>query len=130
MMTKGEAIDMCMEVRDYLTSGNPMWDKEKVGEALDMAITALMAYYKAIYCPQCGRTFTQPEGNPWRIVYRELSGNRLLMGHYDARNGASKHYMYGIATVMESIAIRCGIQEQWNNEFYANLAESEAKKYV
>ena len=71
-MTKGEAIELCMEVRDYLTSGNPMWDKEEVGEALDMAITALMAYYKAIYCPQCGRTFTQPEGNPWWIVYKEI----------------------------------------------------------
>ena len=40
-MTKGEAIDMCMEVRHYLTSGNPIWDKDKVGEALDMAIEAL-----------------------------------------------------------------------------------------
>lgn len=130
MMTKGEAIDMCMEVRDYLTSGNPMWDKEEVGEALDMAIRALMAYYKAIYCPRCGRTFSEAEGNPWWIVYRELSGNRLLMGHYDARNGASEHFMYGIATVMEAIAVRCGMQEQWDNEFYANMAESEAKKYV
>ena len=40
-MTREEAIDMCMEVRDYLTSGNPIWDKDKVGEALDMAIEAL-----------------------------------------------------------------------------------------
>jgi len=40
-MTKAEAIDMCLEVRDYLTSGNPMWDKDKVGEALGMAIEAL-----------------------------------------------------------------------------------------
>ena len=40
-MTKGEAIDMCMEVRDYLTSGNPIWNKDKVREALDMAIEAL-----------------------------------------------------------------------------------------
>lgn len=40
-MTKAEAINMCMEVRDYLTSGNPIWNKDKVGEALDMAIEAL-----------------------------------------------------------------------------------------
>ncbi len=40
-MTKGEAIDICMEVRDYLTSGNPIWNKDKVGEALDMAIEAM-----------------------------------------------------------------------------------------
>ena len=40
-MTKKEAINMCMEVRHYLTQGNPIWDKDKVGEALDMAIEAL-----------------------------------------------------------------------------------------
>ena len=40
-MTREETIDMCMEIRDYLTSGNPIWDKDKVGEALDMAIEAL-----------------------------------------------------------------------------------------
>lgn len=40
-MTRAEAIDMCSEVRHYLTSGNPMWDKEEVGEALDMAVEAL-----------------------------------------------------------------------------------------
>ena len=40
-MTKKEAINMCMEVRHYLTQGNPIWDKNKVSEALDMAIEAL-----------------------------------------------------------------------------------------
>ena len=40
-MTKEEALDMCMEVRHYLTQGNPIWDKDKVGEALNMAIETL-----------------------------------------------------------------------------------------
>ncbi len=61
-MTKGEAIDICMEVRDYLTSGNPIWNKDKVGEALDMAIEALKAQDRPIICPRCGRTFTESEG--------------------------------------------------------------------
>ena len=42
-MTKKEAINMCMEVRHYLTQGNPIWDKDKVGEASEMAIEALKA---------------------------------------------------------------------------------------
>lgn len=52
MMTKGEAIDLCMEVRDYLTSGNLMWNKEEVGEALDMAIEAFKAEQRWIPCSE------------------------------------------------------------------------------
>ena len=61
-MTREETIDMCMEIRDYLTSGNPIWDKDKVGEALDMAIEALKAQDRPIICPRCGRTFAESEG--------------------------------------------------------------------
>ena len=61
-MTREEAIDMCMEVQDYLTSGNPIWDKDKVGEALGMAIEALKAQDRPIICPRCGRTFAESEG--------------------------------------------------------------------
>lgn len=61
-MLREEAIQMCMEVRHYLTQGNPIWDKDKVGEALDMAIEALKAQDRPIICPRCGRTFAESEG--------------------------------------------------------------------
>ena len=50
-MTKAGAIDICMEVRDYLTSGNPIWDKGAVSEALNMAIEALQT--DIVRCKDC-----------------------------------------------------------------------------
>lgn len=37
-MTRDEAINMCKGIRHYLTSGNPVWDVEKVHEAMTIAI--------------------------------------------------------------------------------------------
>ena len=119
-MTKEEAIK---DIRDAKVTCCPYG----YYEALDMAIEALESQDRPIICPRCGRTFSEAEGNPWWIVYKELSKNGLLMGHYDARNGASDHFMYGIGTVMESIAVRCGMQEKWTDEFYKNMAESEER---
>lgn len=73
-MTRKEAINMCMEVRHYLTQGNPIWDKNKVGEALDMAIEALqadkqrgewnwMADCGVTECNQCGWSIAEYVGD-------------------------------------------------------------------
>lgn len=40
-MTKSEAIKRLQAVKSYMTSGNPMWSVEPIGEAMDMAIEAL-----------------------------------------------------------------------------------------
>lgn len=40
-MKREDAQKMCQEIRHYLTSGNPVWNKNDVEEALNMAIDAL-----------------------------------------------------------------------------------------
>lgn len=40
-MTKEEALKLMQAVKSYMTSGNPMWSVEPIGEAMDMAIEAL-----------------------------------------------------------------------------------------
>lgn len=40
-MDRIEAMKLLSEIKHYLTAGNPVWDKEVVAEALDMAIEAL-----------------------------------------------------------------------------------------
>ena len=82
-MTKKEAINMCMEVRHYLTQGNPIWDKDKVGEALDMAIEALKITKEWIPC-----TERLPEvGEICLLTVHEYGWNckdytRVIIGEY------------------------------------------------
>lgn len=40
-MDRIEAMKLLSEIKHYLTAGNPVWDKEVVAEACDMAIEAL-----------------------------------------------------------------------------------------
>lgn len=40
-MNKQDALAKCKAIKDYLTAGNPMWDKEEVAEAMTIAIEAL-----------------------------------------------------------------------------------------
>lgn len=40
-MTKEEALKKLQAIKSYMTSGNPMWSVEPIGEAMDMAIEAL-----------------------------------------------------------------------------------------
>lgn len=47
-MTMEEAQEILQEIKHYLTAGNPVWHKEVVAEALDIAIEALKAK-----CPTC-----------------------------------------------------------------------------
>lgn len=42
-MTKEEALKLMQAVKSYMTSGNPIWSVEPIGEAFDMAIEALQA---------------------------------------------------------------------------------------
>ncbi len=67
----------------------------------------------------------------FEAVYLELRQNPLLTGHYDAKNG-NEHFMYGIQTVMEAIAVRAGrnYYEDFSNEFIRNMIKSEEKAGV
>ena len=49
-MTNKEAQKMLTEIRHYLTAGNPVWDVDKVGEALTMAIEALKDVQNCVHC--------------------------------------------------------------------------------
>lgn len=64
----------------------------------------------------------------FEAVYLELRQNPLLTGRYDAVNG-NKHFMYGVQTVMEAIAVRAGknYYEDFSNEFIRNMIKSEEK---
>lgn len=40
-MSNTEIIKMLSEIRDYLTAGNPIWDTDRVREAISEAIEAV-----------------------------------------------------------------------------------------
>lgn len=42
-MSNTEIIKMLSEIRDYLTAGNPVWDTDKVREAMNVAISDVMS---------------------------------------------------------------------------------------
>ena len=48
-MTREKAIEMCKSIKDYLTAGNPVWSKEEVAEALDIAIESMQAIENGDY---------------------------------------------------------------------------------
>jgi hypothetical protein len=62
------------------------------------------------------------------LVYKQLMQNPMYRGSYDARNG-DNHFMYGIASVMESIAYYAGgdsLVAEFNTYWNANMESSEA----
>ena len=65
----------------------------------------------------------------YQIVLDDLMLCDLFRGRYDAKHGASEHYMYGICTVMEAIA--CRISEKtgdaFSDIFILNMIKSEEK---
>jgi hypothetical protein len=65
----------------------------------------------------------------FEIVYNELIKNPLFCGKFDATNG-NRHYMYGICTVMESIAFN--VSEDTYNEYstlwFDNIMKSIEKE--
>ena len=58
-------------------------------------------------------------------VLNDLMECDLFVGRYDARNG-NRHFMRGICTVMEFIAIQAGV-ENLTDVFYDNMQKSEEK---
>ena len=55
-MDRIEAMKLLSEIKHYLTAGNPVWHKEVVAEALDIAIEALQEQIRDCMwvCPNCG----------------------------------------------------------------------------
>ena len=41
-MTRSECIEQIKSIKEYLSTGDPIWDKDAIQEPLDMAISALM----------------------------------------------------------------------------------------
>lgn len=64
----------------------------------------------------------------YKIVFKDLKKCPMFVGTYDGRNGKHR-FMYGISTVMESIAY--SISEKTGDEFcdtfIENMIESENK---
>lgn len=61
--------------------------------------------------------------NAYKTVLNDLIKCNMFIGHFDAKNG-NKHFMRGICTVMEFIAIQAGF-ENFTDLFYHNMEESE-----
>jgi hypothetical protein len=62
------------------------------------------------------------------LVYKQLMQNPMYRGSYDARNG-DEDFMYGIASVMESIAYYAGgdsLVAEFNTYWSANMDSSKA----
>ena len=63
-----------------------------------------------------------------KSVIEELMECELFCGKYDAKNG-NEHFMHGIATVMECLALEVSEEysERISNIFIKNMIESEEK---
>lgn len=66
----------------------------------------------------------------YKIVFKDLIKSELFCGQYDAKHG-NEHFMYGILTVMEVIAMRVNDQTYFDFEekFLNNLKKSEEKAW-
>lgn len=66
----------------------------------------------------------------YQIVLDDLMQCDLFRGKYDAKHGASEHYMYGISTVMEAIAYRVSEEtgDAFSDMFIANMIKSEGEE--
>ena len=68
------------------------------------------------------------EKEVFQIVLNKLKECNLFCGEYDARNG-NPNFMYGILTVMETIAIYAE-DEEFESMFLTNMIKSEEKYNV
>ena len=61
----------------------------------------------------------------YKMVYEDLCNCELFVGIYDASHG-NESFMYGVSTVMESIAYRISDEEgDWfSNRFLNNMVNS------
>ena len=60
----------------------------------------------------------------YQIVLNDLLDCAMFRGHYDAEHG-SQQFMFGVATVVESIAFGCGKYEEVTDAFIQNMIRSE-----
>ncbi len=62
----------------------------------------------------------------YKIVLNDLSKCGMFVGKYDARNG-KEDFMYGISTVMESIAYHVSdkVGDNFSDTFIKNMIASE-----
>ena len=67
------------------------------------------------------------EHGKWKEVYEELVNIPLFCGTYDAKNG-SEEFMHGVSTVMESIAMKAGKQEEFDEMFLKNILKSKREE--
>lgn len=66
------------------------------------------------------------EKEAFEIVYKKLLGCPLFRGEYDAKNGSDK-FIYGVETVMESIAFEAGYFDECSELFSKNIKKSVDK---
>lgn len=68
------------------------------------------------------------ETKAFQVVLDKLCEIPLFVGKYDAEHG-KEHYMYGIASVMESIAYSVSeeVGEAFSTRFAKNMVASEQK---
>lgn len=64
----------------------------------------------------------------YKIVLEDLEEIPILCGRYDSKHG-NKHFMYGIAAVMELIAIRVSAEQyrQFSEMFNLNMIASKER---
>lgn len=62
----------------------------------------------------------------FEVVYEHLCKWPMFVGCYDAKNG-NENFMYGIGTVMETIAQVAGKEDSFNEMFFENMKKSQKK---
>lgn len=68
------------------------------------------------------------EKEAYKIVLKDLCKCGLFRGRYDALNG-DEHYMYGVSSVMESIAYHVSdeVGDDFSDKFIKNMLRSEER---
>lgn len=74
------------------------------------------------------RELTKHEKKTLKNIFDELCTCSLYMGTYDARHG-NDHFMYGINSVMSTLASMISEEEEhnFNKTFFENMIYSEEK---
>ncbi len=74
------------------------------------------------------RELTKIEKRALGKAFMNLCECGLFVGKYDAKNG-NEHFMYGVNTVMESLAYMISekVGDTYNETFFKNLVNSRKK---
>ena len=106
-MKRREAINIVQGARQYFTAGNPIWDAEKVDEAMKMAIEALQAEAVQEAVPTVVRV-TMSDGNQYYLEHeRDAIQADAVMRDATAEERASvQRYIDSISTETVQV-VRC-----------------------